>query len=369
MYLRAVPFLVLLSLAGCATVDYYAQTVSGHFQLMGRSRSIAELVADPETPAELKERLQLVTAIRDYASSQLFLPENESYRNYADLQREAVVWSLVATDEFSIQPRQWCYPVIGCAVYRGYFSSTDAQKQAVLLREQGRDVAVEPIPAYSTLGWFDDPLPSTVIHWSEAQLAGLIFHELAHQQLYVPDDSPFNEAFATTVERVGVERWFRQRGDLEGERAWRDMERREREFVALILDTRQRLQRLYGQPLTAAEMRAGKTAEFERLRAQYFQRRASWGNNPGLDRWFGRELNNAHLALIATYEQWVPAFQELLRREQGDMRRFFQASKKLAQLGRKERETALRQLLQAAASSPVRTDGADRKSASSRSVP
>jgi predicted aminopeptidase len=368
MYFRLILILVFLSLSGCATVDYYAQTISGHFQLMGSSRSIAELLADPATDEKLKQRLELVKAIRDYASSDLFLPDNDSYRSYADLQREAVVWSLVATEEFSIQPQQWCYPIIGCASYRGYFSSADAEQRGAELREQGRDVAVVPVPAYSTLGWFDDPLPSTVINWPEARLAGLIFHELAHQKLYVQDDSAFNEAFAMTVERVGVERWFRQRGDIEGERAWRRMERREREFVALILDTRQRLQQLYARPLEAAEMRVAKAAEFERLRGEYARRRAAWGNNPGLDRWFDRELNNAHLALIATYEQWVPALRELLKREGGDLQKFFLAAEKLAQLKRAEREQALRRLLPAA-SSPIKTDGADPKTASSLSVP
>jgi predicted aminopeptidase len=368
MYLRLALMFVLLSLSGCATVDYYAQTVSGHFDLMGRSRSIAELVADPATDEKLKQRLELVTAIRDYASSHLFLPDNDSYRSYADLQRDAVVWSLVATEEFSIQPQQWCYPIIGCASYRGYFSSADAEKQGAELKEQGKDVAVAAIPAYSTLGWFDDPLPSTVIHWPEARLAGLIFHELAHQQLYVADDSAFNEAFAMTVERVGVERWFRQQGDVEGEQAWRRMERTEREFIALILDSRQRLQQLYARSLPEAEMRAGKMAEFDRLQAEYSRRRAAWGNNPGLDRWFNRELNNAHLALIATYEQWVPALQELLEREGGDLRRFFLATEKLARLEREEREKVLRQLLSAAVP-PIRTAGADRKTVSSQTVP
>jgi predicted aminopeptidase len=296
------------------------------------------------------------------------LPDNESYRSYADLQREAVVWSLVATEEFSTKPQQWCYPIIGCASYRGYFSSAGAHKKGATLREQGRDVAVVAIPAYSTLGWFDDPLPSTVIHWPEARLAGLIFHELAHQQLYVPDDSAFNEAFATTVERVGVERWLRRQSDVEGERAWRQMEQREREFIALILDTRQRLQRLYGRSLEAKEMRSAKVAEFERLRAEYSRRRTAWGNSPGLDRWFDQELNNAHLALIATYEQWVPAFQELLKREGGDMQRFLLAAEKLARLQREEREQALRQLSHPADPS-VSTDAADRKTVSSRTAP
>jgi predicted aminopeptidase len=366
--MRAALILVFFSLSGCATVNYYAQTVSGHFELMGRSRSIAELVADPATDEQLKQRLELVTAIRDYASGHLHLPDNDSYRSYADLQREAVVWSLVATEEFSIQPQQWCYPIIGCASYRGYFSSADAEKQGAALKERGRDVAVVAIPAYSTLGWFDDPLPSTVINWPEARLAGLIFHELAHQQLYVADDSAFNEAFAMTVERVGVERWFRQRGDVEGEKAWRRMEQREQEFIALILDARRRLQQLYARPLTAEEMRAGKAAEFERLRAEYSRRRAAWGNNPGLDRWFDRELNNAHLALIATYEQWVPALRELLEREEGDLRRFFLATEKLARLKREEREKALRQLLQVPVPA-IRTGGADRKTVSSQTVP
>ncbi len=339
--------LVILSCAGCATMDYYAQTVSGHLQLMGRSRPIPELVADPGTDEGLKQRLLLVLAIRDFASSGLSLPDNESYRRYADLQRPAAVWALVATEEFSVSPRQWCYPFIGCAGYRGYFSREAAEKQAVALRGEDKDVAVEPVPAYSTLGWFEDPLPSTVIHWSEARLAGLIFHELAHQQLYVQDDTPFNEAFATTVERAGVERWLATRQDAGAERAWRRTEAVEGEFAALVLDGRNRLQALYARSLPPSEKRAAKQAEFQRLQTEYARRRAAWGNNPGLDRWFGRELNNAHLALIATYEQWVPALQELLRREEGDMQRFFLACEELARLGREDREGRLQALLEA----------------------
>jgi predicted aminopeptidase len=368
MYLRAVPLFVLFLLTGCATIDYYAQTVTGHFQLMGRSRSMAELIADPATDEGLRQRLELVSAIRDYASSHLQLPENESYRSYADLQREAVVWSVAATGEFSVLPRQWCYPFVGCASYRGYFSNARAEKYAASLQMEGMDAAVEPVPAYSTLGWFDDPLPSTVVQWPEALLAGLIFHELAHQRLYVPGDSEFNEAFATTVERVGVERWFRDRGDAEGERAWRRMDRREGEFVELVLETRRRLQQLYTRQLSPAAMRAAKAAEFDRLKGEYARRRGAWGNNPGLDRWFGRELNNAHLALIATYEQWVPALRELLRREGGDLRRFYQACDELALLSREEREQRLRQLM-ASAPLPVRSAGATPNSVSSPTAP
>ncbi len=332
-------------------MDYYAQTVSGHLQLMGRSRPISELVADPGTEEGLKQRLQLVLAIRDFASAELSLPDNGSYRRYADLQRPAVVWALVATEEFSLSPRQWCYPVIGCAGYRGYFSREAAAKQAALLRGEEKDVAVEPVPAYSTLGWFDDPLPSTVIRWPEARLAGLIFHELAHQRLYVEDDTPFNEAFATTVERAGVRRWLGARQDAGAERAWRRTEVLEGEFTALVLDSRGRLQELYTRSLPPSAKRAAKQAEFKRLQREYARRRAEWGNNPGLDRWFGRELNNAHLALIATYEQWVPALQELLRREEGDMGRFFLACEELARLSREDRERKLRALLEASRSS------------------
>ncbi len=343
--LTLVSLLLSLLLSGCGTVGYYYQSLHGHFSLLGDSRPISELLQDETLDVKLRQRLELILQIRGFASDNLGLPQNDSYHSYASLERKAVVWSVVATPEFSVHPKQWCYPVIGCASYRGYFDLHKAQSYADSLTGDGLDVTVDPVAAYSTLGWFDDPLPSTVIEWPESQLAGLIFHELAHQHLYVADDSEFNEAFASTVEQVGVERWFKSRHDAAGLKHWLQLKRRREEFYRILLETRSRLQQLYGRSLPEAEMRARKLAEFERLRSNYSRLKRQWHGYTGFDHWFRRELNNARLASVATYARQVPAFLRLLHRSGGDLIRFYQACKQLADLPAEERTSRMGELL------------------------
>ncbi|MDF1527610.1 MAG: aminopeptidase [Sedimenticola sp.] len=335
---------ILLFLPGCSTLSYYSQSIGGHLQLMGQRRPITQVLNDPETPALMKQKLGKLKQIRDFASAKLALPDNNSYRSYAALDRDAVVWSVVATPEFSIEPKQWCYLVIGCASYRGYFSRQAAQAYANILKAEGLDVAVEPIPAYSTLGWFDDPLPSTVIDWSEPRIAGLIFHELAHQQLYIKDDSAFNEAFASLVEEVGVIRWLQGRDD-EMLNRWQLSQQYERQFIALLLETRQQLQYLYAQKYASEQMRQRKAQLFDVLRGRYQQLKKSWGGYAGFDSWFNRDLSNAHLASIATYEQWKPAFKQLLAESNGQLPTFYQACRSLGILSEKERNEKLMALM------------------------
>ncbi|MCW8908424.1 MAG: aminopeptidase [Sedimenticola sp.] len=341
----------ILLLQGCSTLAYYSQSVSGHLQLMGQSRPIERLLQDPATEPGLKQRLRQVVAMREFATRELALPENGSYRSYAALERKAVVWSVVATGTFSLQPRQWCYLFIGCASYRGYFSRDRAQAYADQLREAGLDVAVEAVPAYSTLGWFDDPLPSTVIEWPLPRIATLMFHELAHQQLYVKDDSAFNEAFASLVAEVGTRSWLATR-DPAALPAWRRSLVRERQFVALLLAFRERLSGLYREPLPILEMARRKALLFDLLRTRYRALKAEWGGYSGFDGWFDRPLNNAHLASIATYESWVPAFRQLLEQSDNHLPSFYRASEALGSLPpdvRTQRMQALRRLALAAA--------------------
>ena len=348
MILRSLLLVCGMLLSGCSTFTYYLQSVGGHLQLVGHSRPVTSVLQDRDLSSRLRRQLELSQQIRDFASRQLALPDNGSYRSYAQLNRKAVLWSVVATPRFSVEPRQWCYPVIGCASYRGYFSRESADGFGADLRREGLDVAVEPVPAYSTLGWFDDPLPSTVIGWPEGDLAGLIFHELAHQRLYLPDDSAFNEAFATAVQRIGTERWFQARNDRAGLRQWRQAQRRERQFVHLILQTRKRLQALYARTLTTEEMARKKAAAFRQLQREYVAMRKGWGAAPAFDGWMGRNLNNAHLALIATYEEWEPAFRELLARAGGDLPEFYRQAEALARLSPEQRLRMLRELRVAA---------------------
>jgi len=341
-------FFLCVVLTGCSTVGYYAQSAHGHLALMGQSRPIRQLIVDPATTTDLRAKLRRIEAIRTFTVERLLLPDNESYRSYADIGREAVVWSVVATPEFSVEPEVWCYPVIGCASYRGYFEELRADAFAEDLQTQGRDVAVHPVPAYSTLGWFSDPLPSTVINWPEANLAGLIFHELAHQKVYVKGDSAFNEAFATAVEQIGIERWMRIQNQEAALEAWHTKQQRERAFIRLLLDTRKELKRLYGSEVPAVEMRWEKAKVFRRMKERYGGLRQGWSDFAGYDHWFDRPPNNAYLASVATYEAWVPAFIQLFRQSSESMALFYEACQKLAELPPEERVIQMLQLKQEA---------------------
>ncbi len=338
--------LIFQLLIGCTTLSYYAQSVHGQLDLIGKRQPIEALLATSEISDKLHQRLQRVLKMRDFASNQLGLPDNASYRSYADLGRSAMVWSVVATPEFSVQPKQWCYLVVGCAAYRGYFSQQQAEAFAVGLSDEGLDVVVEAVPAYSTLGWFDDPIPNTVINWSEPHLAGLVFHELAHQKLYFKGDSQFNEAFAMAVERLGVEQWMAAQNDREGFTHWREQEMREEAFIQLLLQSRQRLEVLFAQPIAISEMRMAKAAEFERLRAEYAQLKQRWNGYAGFDHWFERKLNNARLASVATYRRLLPGLLALYAQSNSDLASFYHACAALAKLTPEIRSQQIEQLIQ-----------------------
>ena len=345
--LRAGPCLAALAalaLAGCATVEYYAQSVTGHFRLMVGAKSVETIVADPETTPFLAARLRTALHIRDFASTALSLPANESYRRYVDLDRRHVLWSVVAAPELSLEPRQWCFPVAGCVSYRGYFSESDAREYARALESEGWDVTVAGVRAYSTLGWFDDPLLSSMVELPEYYLAGIVFHELAHQRLYVPGDTEFNESFAVVVERAGVRRWIeaQARTDL-GER-YRVAAERRAAFLELARDTRHALADLYASSRTDAEKREAKAGLIGRLRARYDAMRATWTSGATYDFWFERGVNNAAIALLSTYDRWVPALEALLARSGDDLDAFYRASDVLATLSADERRARLEHL-------------------------
>lgn len=323
----------VLALAGCETLSYYAQAVGGHLDLTGRARPVAELLADAHTSPSLRERLALSQSVREFASRELKLPDNDSFRRYAELERPYAVWNVVATPEFSLEPVRSCFPVAGCVSYRGFFSREGARRHAARQRAHGYDAFVYGVPAYSTLGVFDDPLLSTFIRWPDLELARLMFHELAHQLVYVGGDSTFNESFAVTVEREGVRRWLAAAGRPADLEKFREARERERNFGRLLDETRMRLQALYRLDLGADAMRERKKAEFERLAsdAAYLRHAAGFESAP----------NNALLAAFATYSQLVPAFERLLAETGGDLERFYAAVKSLARLDKAERERRL----------------------------
>ena len=333
----------LALLASCSTVNYYAQAAHGQLSLLSDARPIDDWLADTGTDARLKSRLEKARAIRRFAVAELGLPDNQSYKNYAALKRPFVMWNVVATPELSLKPVQWCFPIAGCVSYRGYYNKDDAQAYARELRAEGDDVQVGGVPAYSTLGWFNDPLISTFINYPDAELARLIFHELAHQMVYVTGDSQFNESFATAVEEAGVERWLSSHGDDSMRAAYLSYSGRKRDFIALLLGARHALEANYASGAGVDTQRARKVAIFEQLKADYLTLKQSWGGYAGYDRWFAEPLSNAHLAAVATYSDYVPAFRALLARE-GGFPRFYAAARSLAALDTPARRAALTHL-------------------------
>jgi len=332
------------ALTACAGDGYYAQSIQGHFALMGARENVERLIADDATPEALRSRLILAEEIRTFAVSALALPDNGSYRTYADIGRDVVTWNVVATPPLSLDPVAWCFPVFGCVAYRGYFNEDEAVAYARTLVAEGLDVTIGGSIAYSTLGWFRDPLLNTIIFDPDYALAGTIFHEMAHQRLYVNDDSMFNESYAVAVEREGMRRWLAAFGTPELVAAYRVSEQRREDFVTLVLGARERLEALYATDVSDADKLRRKAEIFDRLRADYRVLRASWGGYAGYDRWFAQDLNNANLASIATYNATVPAFDALLASVGGDMAAFHAAAEALGALPKAERDDALARL-------------------------
>ena len=344
MNLRAVLALAAASLlCGCATINYYAQAVSGQVELLQRARPIAGRLNDPDLPPALRARLERVLVMRDFASRELGLPDNASYRAYADLGRPFVVWNVFAAMEFSLKPEQSCFPIAGCVAYRGWFVQAEAERHAADLRARGFDVFVGGVPAYSTLGWFNDPVLNTFVNYPEPELARLLFHELAHQQFYLGGDTMFNESFAVAVEHEGVQRWLRREGAPGQLQQYETLQARRRDFIALVLGYRKRLGALYAQPLAAEEMRRSKAAVFAAMRADYDALKVSpaWGGFGGYDRFFAQNINNANLVALAAYSELVPGFQALLAEQGGDLPRFYQAVRELSRLPKTERDARL----------------------------
>src|SRR5882672_12484137 len=302
---RLLAILALALLAGCESVSYYGQAIGGHLKLLSAARPVDSWLADPQTPPELKERLETARRIREFATRELHLPDNASYTAYADVGRRFAVYNVFAAPKFSVEAKAECFPVTGCVAYRGFFSEKDALRHAEKLRAEGYDVYVGGILAYSTLGWFDDPLLSTFIRYPESQVARLVFHELAHQVVYAKNDTTFNESFAVTVEDEGVRRWLesQQRGaELE---AFRAAQQRKREFYARVQETRERLKTIYASHLPREQMLEQKRGELERLRAAF----------PNV---VPAEPNNAFLVSVALYTELVPPFERLLAASGGN---------------------------------------------------
>ncbi|MBP6903201.1 MAG: aminopeptidase [Burkholderiaceae bacterium] len=334
--------------SGCSTLAYYGQSAAGHAELLRRARPVDDWLADPATSTALRQRLQLAREARAFAVSELALPDNASYKRYADLGRPAAVWNVVAAPELSLSLHRWCYPVMGCVGYRGYFDRAEAEAEAAALRAQGLEAFVYGVPAYSTLGWSNwlggDPLLNTFALGPEQELVRLVFHELAHQVVFAPGDTEFNEAYATAVERLGLARWQQATGRTLDDAA---AARRRDDFRRLTRHTRAALDALYRSRLPDELRRQRKAELMAELRAAHAalktQPEGPWAGFDGYDRWFAR-ANNAALALQAAYDGWVPAFEALFEREGRDFARFHAAVRQLASLPAEQRHATLQSL-------------------------
>lgn len=336
----------LLLLAGCADTQYYWQSVGGHLQLMRAARPLAHWLDDPQAPQSLKQRLQLAQRMRDFAVTELALPDNPSYRSYADLRRNAVVWNVVAAPELSLTLNTWCFPVLGCVSYRGYFDEAAARREADRLAALGLEVSVYGVPAYSTLGWMNwaggDPLLNTFIHYPDGELARLLFHELAHQVLYARDDTVFNESFATMVERVGRARWMERHGTDAARAQLATFESRRRDFRTLVLATRAQLEQVYrdADALDRDAQRRRKRQVMQAFRDRHAALKAQWGGYTGYDDWVAN-ANNASLGAQALYDELVPQFEAVFARQRGDWKAFYHAVGQIAELPAAQRREAL----------------------------
>ena len=318
----------LLFMGGCQSIGFYTQATVGQSALLWHSRPISKVIADPQTPIELRDRLVVVESIRGYGEKTLALPSGHSYQRYTDIGRDYVMWNVVAAAEFSVEPELFCHPVVGCVAYQGYFNQADALAFADRLASQGLETTVAPVAAYSTLGWLPDPLLSSVLDYPDADLAALVFHELAHERFYLVNETTFNESFATFVARKGTRRWLADTNRHVDVLHFEKSESQRDALVALIRKTRCALAVLYAGNLSDGDKRSQKKTLIDQLRADYEQMRqagmvSNWGN------WFDKDLNNAKLVSIGSYYDQVGLFAQLFEEARGDFGVFYEQVEQL----------------------------------------
>ena len=336
--------LLVFCLSACSGPSYYLQAMSGQKKLMQSRQDIQSLLDDPATPVELAGQLEAAEQIKAFAQSELGLPVEDSYSSYVEVKGEALVWNVIATREFSLQPKKWCFPVAGCVPYRGFFKQQKAQESANRLSRKGMDVIVSPAAAYSSLGWFNDPLLSTMLSGSDARLAAYLFHELAHQRLYVKNDGLFNEGYASFVEDTGVRFWLEFNQQQDELQKWLQLQDVSKAFSSLVGKTRGQLARLYRSDVPGSVMRRQKAAIFSALKHDYQQLSdKTWQGKRYYSEWFKEPLNNARLALFNTYEGSFCAFEGLWDKSGGDWQKFHQLAEKKSRLAKDDRQAWLKQ--------------------------
>ncbi len=326
-----------MAVSGCSQTGYYFQAASGQLSLLSKRTPVPKLLADPATPDELKQKLQKANQMRLFAIEALNLGDNPGFTSYADVGRDYVTWNVVAAPAYSLQPETWCFPIAGCVSYKGYFAKEDAEEFEKTLLAEGKDTLLYGVSAYSTLGWFADPLLNTFIHYSDNNLAALIFHEFAHQLLYVKDDSDFNEAFATAVEEILLERWLKQQGDAEAYAALLEQNARQNRVTELVLQYREKLRVAYAGENAVTE----KPRLFKEMAEEYQALKSDGQGTRFYDWWFSRPLDNADLLTISTYHQLVPDFLRLFEQHDRDLTAFIAAMKSLEKKARDKRRQVL----------------------------
>lgn len=360
--LKAIALLATATLVSGCALPFYWQAIGGQIDLLRKRTPIEKLLADPTVDPRLRSTLGAVAMIRRFAVDELELPDNDSYTTYVDLQRPYVVWNVVAAEEFSVDPKRWCFPFVGCVAYRGFFDRDRAERFEAKLDEQGFDTYSGGSSAYSTLGFFADPVLSTMIGGGESYVASLLFHELAHQKLYIKDDSEFSEAFATAIEEYGTERWLREHSGEDAVAGYRRRLERRASFADLVAEEQGRLREIYASVSSADAKRRAKAVSFDAMRASYSQLRVKWGGNGEYDAWFAQPLNNAALAAVATYRHWLPGLRWRLATVGLDG--FYADCAGLADLSAAERTTRLEAWLEAATrASAARTAAQSRETA------
>lgn len=330
-----------LLLGGCQSAAYLGQAAAGQARLLASREPLEVVIADTSRPQSLRDRLALIRELRSFAQQQLAMPRVRGFDSYVATGQRSVVWNVVATPAFSVEPLRWCFPVAGCVSYRGYFSRAAAQRFAHGLAARGNDTYVYGVSAYSTLGWFRDPVLDTWVLRSDVSVAALVFHEFAHQMAWSTEDTGFSEAYAQVVEREGVRRWLLARGEPARFDAWLRSQAIDAQFAAMVQRTRERLAAAYAQPMEEAERRRLKDAEITRLRREYADASRYWPPEDRMDQWMGGGLDNARLASVANYEERVPALQALLSRLGGDLGAFHAEARRLAVLDAPARAAAL----------------------------
>jgi len=337
--------LILLMLGGCAELQYYGHAVSGQLEVIDKRRPIPEVIADPDTASHVRQRLEYIEQAHEFAIRELQLPDSDSFRSYSDVGRPYVLWNVFATPELSLDTKQWCYPFLGCLGYRSYFNNDYAKEVAGQLAEQGWDVHIANSPAYSTRGFFADPVYNPMLRYPELDIAAILFHELAHEKIYMKNDSQANESFAVAVQFEGIRRWLEAKQQPERFATYSQTEKRDEEFVALLTRHREALERLYDSDKTDTEKRRGKKTILRALGEEYIQLKQTWQGYAGYDHWFNKPLNNAMLAPVGTYHGDVNAFTQLLRENNNNIELFYRAANRLADMEPENRRKQLDKLL------------------------